>query len=397
MAATSAWTSSPESALSLAGRFSVSRTPHGVRARSRTGTSAAIVRSLQDDQGINGERAAGRRDDRVQIDLEDVRPLDPEPTEREEHRHERLPIDRRPAADAEQQARSAQLVEHGFGRCRVERGQPDGHVVEDLGQDPAEPDEHGRPELRIAAQAEDELDARRRHRLDQQPADGEPAAPARLEQRQGGAVDGIVAAQSERDPADVGLVDQPDGIELERHRPRRSGVRRPRRSGRRGPGSPRSRRCRRVATKARLSRSDSGNEAAAAAAVPRPGPRRTSVRSAASAGQPGRHGPSSAPPRGALPARDLGDGPERLDRAAQERRSAAGRVEQRLRLGRRLAGRQRHVGRQDRRPVRGRGQQRRRSPRWRGDLGRQRAVREVVDEDQHVVGTRAAIASNAAP
>ena len=59
------------------------------------------------------------------------------------------------------------------GRCGVQGSEPDGDVVEDLGQDAAEPDQHGRPELRVAAQAEDELDAGRRHRLDEQAADGQ--------------------------------------------------------------------------------------------------------------------------------------------------------------------------------------------------------------------------------
>ena len=58
----------------------------------------------------------------------------------------------------------------------------------------------------------------RRHRLDQQPADRQVVAPAGLEQRQGGAVDRVVAPQTERQPADLALVGEPDGVELERDR-----------------------------------------------------------------------------------------------------------------------------------------------------------------------------------
>ena len=104
-------------------------------------------------------------------------------------------------------------------RCRVHRSEADRDVVEDLGQDAAQPDEHGRPELRVAAEPEDELDARRRHRLDEQAADRQAVPPPGLEQRQGGAVDRVVATQPERQPADLALVGQPDGIELERDRP----------------------------------------------------------------------------------------------------------------------------------------------------------------------------------
>ena len=102
-----------------------------------------------------------------------------EAAERHQHGHDGRPIDGRPAADPAQQARAAEVVEHGAGRCGVQRSEPDRDVVEDLGQDAAQPDEHGRPELRVAAQAEDELDARRRHRLDEQAADRQAVASAR--------------------------------------------------------------------------------------------------------------------------------------------------------------------------------------------------------------------------
>ena len=111
------------------------------------------------------------------------------------------------------------------------------------------------------------------------------------------------------------------------------------------------------------------------------------VRSAASAGQRDRHGfPLARAVVPALPAGDLGDRPERLERAAQERRPLPLRIEQRLRLGRWLARRQRHVDGEDRRAIRGRREQRRGDLVGGRHLGRQRAVREVVDEHEDVVG-----------
>ena len=89
-----------------------------------------------------------------------------------------------------------------------------------------------------------------------------------------------------------------------------------------------------------------------------------------------------------LPAGDLGDRPERLERAAQERGTATDGIEQRLRLGRWLARGQRHVDGQDRGAVRGGREEPAGDLVGGRDLGRQRAVREVVDEDEDVVGTR---------
>ena len=149
-----------------------------------------------------------------------------------------------------------------------------------------------------------------------------PRRRRRLEQRQRGAVDGVVAAQPEGDAADVGLVGEPDGVELERHRPAD-----PPRDGHGGRGighgrSPRSPRSRRR-PRAPGSRARTGPPAGGRPAGSGSGRRRTRSGPAASAGQPVRHGPRSIRARMAcLPAGDLGDRPERLERAAQERGAA---------------------------------------------------------------------------
>ena len=55
-----------------------------------------------------------------------------------------------------------------------DRGEQDGDVVEHLREDPAEADEHRRAEHRVPPAARDDLDAGRRHRLDEEAADGDP-------------------------------------------------------------------------------------------------------------------------------------------------------------------------------------------------------------------------------
>src|SRR5919198_3689906 len=74
--------SSPLIALSFSGRLSVRRTPHGVASRIRMGwtlTSGRRLRSLgRHDQGIDDCYTRRRGDHRVQVDLDDVRPVDDE-------------------------------------------------------------------------------------------------------------------------------------------------------------------------------------------------------------------------------------------------------------------------------------------------------------------------------
>ena len=172
--------SSPDSALSLAGRLSVSRTPHGVRAVSRTGSSAVIVagpsRTTSASTAIappavamTGLRSTSRMSGRSSPSWPSATSI-ATTAARSTGGRPRTPRRRRAPR------RSSSIAS---AVCRVERREPDRDVVEDLGQDPAETDQHGRPELRVAAQAEDQLEARRGHRLDQQPADREAVAPAR--------------------------------------------------------------------------------------------------------------------------------------------------------------------------------------------------------------------------
>ena len=360
----------PDRALSFAGRLSVSRTPHGGlgleqdRSRSGLGHRSGPSSTTSASTAI---APAGRCDDRVEVDLEDVRALHPEATEGDEHRPRRPP-DRpagRPRTPPRRRApRSSSSI--APAAARVERGEPDRDVVEDLGQDAAQPDQHGRPELRVAAQAEDQLDARRRHRLDEQAADasGRGAGRSRAASGRRRRPRRRRAARAPRPPTSL-LWASPTASSLSATgRPiRRAAATAAGASvttvdlGR--PGS------RRRPTRARLSRSDSATggragrpRSGAGRRRTRSGPRRAPASSA-------RHGPSSpATLVASLPAGDLGDRPEGRDGAAQERCPVAVPVEQRLGLGRRLAGGQRHVDGQDRGAVRPSPPGARRSPRW---------------------------------
>ena len=106
-------------------------------------------------------------------------PIHPEPAERHEHRRERRPVDGRVGRGRRRGAarRAARRASHSAPRG-VDRREPDRDIVEELGQHATEADEHGRAELRVAAQADDQLDARGGHRLDQQAADGQATAAA---------------------------------------------------------------------------------------------------------------------------------------------------------------------------------------------------------------------------
>ena len=86
----------------------------------------------------------GRGDDRVQVDLDDVRPRVAEPRQRDDQVGDGTAIDRRAAADAVEEPRAAQLVEHRERRLAIDRREADRHVVEHLGEHAAEPDDDRR-------------------------------------------------------------------------------------------------------------------------------------------------------------------------------------------------------------------------------------------------------------
>ena len=83
-------------------------------------------------------------------------------------------VDRLGASRAAQQHGAAQALEPAFDLGDRDGRQHDGDVVEHLGQDAAQPDEHGRAEHRVAPAADDQLDPGRGHGLDEQPADRDP-------------------------------------------------------------------------------------------------------------------------------------------------------------------------------------------------------------------------------
>ena len=289
--------------------------------------------------------------------------------------------------------RAAQLVEHGEGVVGRDRREADRDVVEHLGQDAAEPDHDDRPERGVPAHPDDQLEPRIGHRLDQQPASVDAVPPRRREQLGGSGPDLLVADEADADEPEVALVDQPDGIELERHgvpgeRPGRLG--RGVRVGHRDDRGDRDARGAqqvqalplRECTRAGAHRRRRGS---------RPSPvrcRTTSDRRRATATSPatGRHRSRRARRRSQRAAAAMAVNAS--DGAAQQRRSSTLPVEEGLGLGRRFARGQRHVHGQDVRPVARRVEELGRHRVGRGHLGAEGSIREVVHDREDVVDAR---------
>ena len=116
-----------------------------------------------------------------------------------------------------QQAGALELVELGHDAVarKVRRHQP--HVVERLGPDAAEPDQHDRSPVGIAPRADDQLDAGRRHRLDQHAVEREARLPCNAVRAPRGLERGCVG-DIQRDAARVALVGERGGLRLQRDR-----------------------------------------------------------------------------------------------------------------------------------------------------------------------------------
>ena len=138
----------------------------GVGRRRGGGRRASPVAEL--DEGVDGDRHAVRPDDqRVDVDAEHVGALGGDAAEADEHRRQRVAVHGGLAAELAEQALGGQLVDHLVGRDVVERGRAEHDVGHRLGEDAAEAEHHGRPELRVAEDAGDQLAVAADHRRDQ--------------------------------------------------------------------------------------------------------------------------------------------------------------------------------------------------------------------------------------
>ena len=94
----------------------------------------------------------------------------------------------------------AQPLEHRPGSRPREWCELDRHVVEDLGEDAAQADDHERAELGVAPEADDQLDPGRQARLDEQAAQSDVGCPANGQERVGRRRHGSAIGQAERSP-----------------------------------------------------------------------------------------------------------------------------------------------------------------------------------------------------
>ena len=149
IAAVSASRSSVLIALSLAGRLRVRRTPQRVGSRRTSGSIGRLVGSAigpppgEDDEGIDGDRAAGMAMTGLRSTSSDVRwATDAPARDGDDELGQGGRSTARPARGHRPgSARTAQLVEHREGVRAVDGRQADRDIVEDLGQDAAEADD----------------------------------------------------------------------------------------------------------------------------------------------------------------------------------------------------------------------------------------------------------------
>ncbi len=96
-------------------------------------------------------------------------------------------------------------------------GQDDRDVVEHLGQDPAQPDQHHGAEHRVPAAADDQLHAGRRHRLHQVAAETGTGAGGGIGELGDAGPQGSLVRQPEQHAPSLGLMGQAFRLELERN------------------------------------------------------------------------------------------------------------------------------------------------------------------------------------
>ena len=161
---------------------------------------------IEDDERIDREDPGRRGDDRIEVDLDELRMVDPEARDRRDQLGDRGAIDGRPAAHAIEQAGTAEAGQHLEGDGRGHRRETDRDVVKDLGEDPAEADDDGGPERGVAAEPDEQLQARVGHGLDQQAADVERVRRPQRQQRLGRGMDRGVADEVRAATAPMSLL-----------------------------------------------------------------------------------------------------------------------------------------------------------------------------------------------
>ena len=161
----------------------------------------------------------GVNHERIDVDLDDVRPCAHQAAERRGHRRRRLDVDRRRAAESMQQLRSLQLADLidnlVFGQ--IGRHQP--HVAKGLDPDAAQADHHDRAPSWIAARADDEFEPAWRHGFHQNAIELQArlrACHAGMQRRPRFAY-GLAVGHAKDDTAGLRLVSELCGLRFHRH------------------------------------------------------------------------------------------------------------------------------------------------------------------------------------
>ena len=179
----------------------------------RDGAPLVVAGGADLDECVDRDgHPVGADDQRVDVDAQHVRPLGRDPPESDEHRGEGVAVDGGLAAELAEQALRGQLVDHLVRRDVVDGRRPEHDVGHRLGEDPAEAEHHGRPELRVAQHAGDQLAVAPDHRRDEH-VDRAVGGRRRRQQLGRRAAHRIGVGEVEPDEAALGLVG--DGVAVE--------------------------------------------------------------------------------------------------------------------------------------------------------------------------------------
>ena len=176
------------------------------------------IRIVQDDPRVERERRLGRDQKRIDVDFLDPSLLRNELTETHEQLFERAQVDRALSAHAAERLVNARSLHHAACQSGIEGRKGERAVFEGLDEVPARAKKEHRAELWIDTAPNNQLTAAP---LDH-PLNSNPAEPFRTRDANRrffdgvkGLLDGCPAAQEELHTADVALMSDRMGIELE--------------------------------------------------------------------------------------------------------------------------------------------------------------------------------------
>jgi len=125
-----------------------------------------LLVEVDDEAGVDRRRPVLGREDRVEVDLGDLREVGDELGDRLDDVRQALDVHARAAADAVEDLRGADAVDHLERGLARDRREAERHVAQDLDEDAAEAERHDRAERRVLDRADEHLGALRQHLLD---------------------------------------------------------------------------------------------------------------------------------------------------------------------------------------------------------------------------------------